>query len=215
MAKKKVEVEENVPEVRSEIVLRETATLMDADTLLRKPISELTEVDSLTAWSVLDLLEKEVIKARKEVLRQHLFTMAEKGEKNENGSFTYVPSGSTGKIMKQRNSGKVSLLGVDVLEEKLGKDLFSKTLIRRVLLTPVAYAELREFLAKTVGAPVSFLGALSEATISIADEAIETFAKIGLISKEVLAEIVKVEEDTWTLKVTKPKEVSGLLNKKE
>ena len=91
-------------------IMKESSAIIDAYTLLRAPIKELA-VDTLTtAWSILDLLEKKMIKSRKADLRVALMEQAEKlGTKNAKGSFVYEIPGTNAKITKQHKVGKVKI----------------------------------------------------------------------------------------------------------
>jgi hypothetical protein len=101
------------------IVLRESMALLKSEKLLRSDPESMTDEEALSAWSVLDLIDKEVIAARKEKLRQRLFHLAEsKGALTSKGHFEYQPPFSDGTIIKQKKSGKVKL-DKDLLLAKL------------------------------------------------------------------------------------------------
>lgn len=91
----------------SAIILSESRKIISATDTLRTPIEELTPSARVLAWQVLDLIEKNAIKGRKEQLRQALFDLADElGEENDHGSKKFEMEGAT--ITKVRKNGKVT-----------------------------------------------------------------------------------------------------------
>lgn len=106
-------------------VLRESQQIIDAETLLRTPVEELTQDAQLIAWSVLDSIEKGLVKKRKEDLRKSLMKVAELGKEDEKGSFVYEVAGTGGSVKKQK-SQKKDVFIVDKLKKLLKKKNISE-----------------------------------------------------------------------------------------
>lgn len=112
------------------IILRETIALLKSEKLLRTDPDAMTDEENLSAWSVLDLIEKSVIDVRKKEFHKKLFSLAEeKGALTSKGHYEYQPPFSDGIITKQRKSGKVKI-DTSLLLVKLAANGFD---IERVL----------------------------------------------------------------------------------
>lgn len=96
-----------MPEKRNDaaLVLSQSQAIIDAQDLLRTPVEELSPDGQVTAWSVLDLIEKELVGPRKEALRAKLLEMAGEGKDNGKGSKSVSVAGAT--VTKQARGGKV------------------------------------------------------------------------------------------------------------
>jgi hypothetical protein len=92
------------------IIVREATSLFKNETLLRTPVTELSDEEALFAWSCLDLIEKKVLAERKKELHSHLMKLVEEfGERTAEGHQNYSPEGSDGNIQLQCRRGKVAL----------------------------------------------------------------------------------------------------------
>lgn len=110
-------------EEQKSLVLKETETLMSSEMLLRTPPQKLSDQDCLFAWSVLDIIEKEMVAKRKSEFREHMLLLAEKkGKKTETGTINYEVG--DGKISKQFRKGKTAFDGIKLIQllEKRGFD---------------------------------------------------------------------------------------------
>lgn len=61
----------------TQLVLAQSQAIIDAEDLLRTPVKELTPEAGVTAWQILDLLEKKLVGPRKAELRETLLQLAE------------------------------------------------------------------------------------------------------------------------------------------
>lgn len=112
------------------MVLAQSAKIIDAHSLLKTPVSELTPDAQITAWSVLDMMEKALISPRKAELRLSLLDYAKtEGEANKNGSMS-VPLGG-GKVTAQKKGGKVEY-NITALQTLLKVKGIQATVIREV-----------------------------------------------------------------------------------
>jgi hypothetical protein len=175
---------------KPEIILKESQAIIDAETLLKTPVGELSDDVALTAWSVLDLFEKNLIKTRKGALRVLLLDRAETlGEENAKGSFVYKVPGTDGKVTKQKKRGKAKL-------DARAVELLINQKIDEGKLTSVAHEDVISY------DPV------------VDEDALGTLVAIGAISQQELAEVSSVSEPTFALVVKKPSEVTALLEEK-
>jgi hypothetical protein len=116
------------------IILRESIALLKSEKLLREDPEAMTDEENLSAWSVLDMIDKTVISARKEQLRQRLFYLAEnKGALTQKGHFEYQPPFSDGTITKQRKSGKVSIDLEAVAKELSAMGIDEEKFLKKVI----------------------------------------------------------------------------------
>jgi hypothetical protein len=91
-------------------IAKETTNLLKSEKLLRMPVEEMTDDEALAAWSVIDLIEKKLLKDRKGDLHDHLMELAEtKGVTTDKGHKVYTPESCDGSITKQKKSGKASI----------------------------------------------------------------------------------------------------------
>jgi len=197
------------------IILRESTAIMDAQSLFFYPVEELHDEDAVSAWSVLDVLEKELMKKRKEELRQSLFKRAEnKGTKNPKGSFV-LDLGDEGKFTKERRAGKTGILKEKFLERFAGdRDVEQIALSRRVELSELEcqwlFSTLQKFESSVAGRIAT---KIEQSEVSISDDRVETLVNTGVISLEELKEVTFEADPTWALRVGKPKVVKELLKK--
>lgn len=116
----------------SSIILSDSASLISSEDTLRTPIDQLTPENKSLAWQILDVIEKKVIKNRKEELKKALLDLAEEcGEENDNGSKIYELDGA--KIKKIRSKGKVDY-NIERLRNLLWvKELTGSGVLKRVV----------------------------------------------------------------------------------
>lgn len=170
------------------LVIRESQAIISADTLLRMDPAKMDTDTAVTAWSVLDLFEKELLSSRKLQLREVLLERAkDSGDENKNGS-RILKTSDGGKITRVRSSGKVTfdkekleaLLKKKIEDGKLNKTAISKVLVKK--------------------------------TDTVVDEkALEGLIVAGVITQKDLKSVSDVADDTYSLRVTKPKKVLALL----
>jgi len=198
-----------------EIILSESSAIVDARALFFAPVERMDNEDAVSAWSVLDVMEKELMKKRKEELRQSLFTRAEKeGSKNPKGSFV-LDLGDDGKFTKERRAGKTGILKDKFLERFQGdKDVEQLALSRRVELSELEcqwlVSKLQKFDSSVAGRITT---KIEQADVSISDDRVETLVNMGTISLDDLKEVTFEADPTWALRVGKPKVVKELLKK--
>jgi len=98
------------------LVIKETESLMDSELLLRASPQRLSDRDCLFVWTVLDIIEKELVAKRKLEFREHMLSLAEtKGKKSETGSKSYEVG--DGKITKQHRKGKTQFDGLKLMKK--------------------------------------------------------------------------------------------------
>lgn len=166
---------------KAEIVLRESAAIVDAHTLLQAPVEELDPDTQLTAYSVLSLFEKEVIGKRQAVLKASLLAIAKAtGTKNANGSFKAKMEDS-GWAEARARSGNV-----EVNESKLKELLAAKGIPEEEVFKSVT-------------------------TIVMSQEAVMALVTLGKISAEEFKAFTSVGETTYSLYVGKPDRVKKLI----
>ena len=92
-------------------IVKEATAIFKSETLLSAPVEEMTDAEALFAWSCLDLIEKKLLKNRKEELKFHLLDLVTKHGvvDPEKGHRNYTPPDSDGEIQKQCKRGKVNL----------------------------------------------------------------------------------------------------------
>jgi hypothetical protein len=162
------------------LILRETANLLKSEKLLKTPPEDMSDEEVLAAWSVLDLIDKEVVGARKDQLRKYLMELAEsKGSLTPKGHFEYQPPMSDGTITQQKKSGKTSL-DVKILKGLLVERNFD---IEKIMTKVVDEAKVEALVA---------LGEISPAEIKACSSiGAPTFALIVKKPSEVIALIPK------------------------
>jgi len=82
--------------------------VFDIRKLLKEDISKLTTEECVTFWSILDILEKKILKERKSALRVRLLALVEElGKKDKNG-YKVLKLGSLGAAVKNEvRAGKL------------------------------------------------------------------------------------------------------------
>lgn len=91
------------------VVLKESRKILDAKTVLFEDVAELGEEEVVLAWSVIDALEKNLIKDRKAELRDALLELAGScGVKSKKGHMEYAMAGLDAKVTAEKRSGKAS-----------------------------------------------------------------------------------------------------------
>lgn len=165
------------------LVLRESAAIVDAETLLQTPVAELDPETQLTAYSVLDLLQKKVIDARKDELKESLKEYAKaSGEENANGSFK-VAMADGGWAEARKSKGKLTVDEVRLAELLAEKGIPYDTVFKEVK------------------------------TVKMDESAVEALVTLGKLTVEDLKAISTVGEDTFAFYHGKPKAVVKLLPK--
>lgn len=166
------------------MILDQSRRIVDAETLLRTPVSELDGEALITAWSVLDLMSKELIKTRTEDLRDALLIEAEtRGKKGVTSGnmpkFTLKIGGGT--VTSTQMAGKVSY---DEVELKL---LLDELGINHAIVFK------------------------SQVVTVLDEDALEKLVVSGRISPDDVKRFATVAEPSRRLKVVKPAAVLALL----
>jgi len=172
----------------SSIVLKESQAIIDAETLLKTPVEELTDDAKLTAWSVLDLFKKEFLDSRHKEIGMSLKELAKKdGVENAKGSFKYTVPNTDGIIEARKKRGKVTI-------DECKLDLLMAKKLNQGLITQ------EDVVFKLVRV--------------VDEEAIERLVARGIVTPKELEEISSIGESTFSLYVTKPSAVTKLLRSK-
>jgi hypothetical protein len=189
---------------KNEIILRETAAIVDSVTLMKTPVKDLDDGQAVTAWAVLDVMEKEILGARKKEFRAHLMDVAaKKGSINSNGSFKYALPNSSATITKQRNRGKITIDKEKALET-LSEEALNVCCKYTLELTPQQFAQIKNNVSMSCLDGVSF---------RVDGEALEGAFKLGLITEGQLDEISTEGDPSYVFKMKKPAEVLALLER--
>lgn len=168
------------------LVLRESRNLIQPEDLLRTEVSELDDGAVVTAWSVLDLFEKEVLKKRMGELRDEMvIRVKSKGDESKTSSglpkHSYKSAGATVTVSDVKPRKKVN-------EEALKMLLLSKNLPSdKVLIEKVIY--------------------------EVNEKALDGLVAAGLVTEKELSDVVDYSGSTQRVVVKKSSEVTSLIRK--
>ena len=198
----------------TEIVIQNAKGLFGSSALLTLQPEELAPEEALVVWSLFDVLEKELVKKRKDTFRLHLLDLASMhGEKNDKGSFIYNPPHSDGKITAQRKKGRVSVDQGDaeclVDSKGLAGTLKSASLTGNLDM----FSRLTAILAVYEGEHEKddILSAIHALTFKVDEKRLEGAFAMGLITPEELKSISCEGAATYSLVVKKPSSVTQLV----
>ena len=170
------------------IVLAQSRQVISAQDLLRTPVEELDDSGKATAWSVLDLLSKKVIKGRTVELRDALLERAK--EVGEEG----VSAGKQPKFTAKMGGAKVTNTQI------AGKVTIDEAALKMVLAEK-GIPHGKVFVERTV--------------VELNEKALEGLIAAELLTDEDVEQFTSVAAPTHRLTVTKAKEVLALLPKGE
>jgi len=169
------------------LVLRESQNLIQPEDLLRTSVQSLDDGAVVTAWSVLDLFTKEVLKKRMEELKTELISRVEEtGDEatTSSGLPKHVAEIAGAKItssqVKQRRKVNEEALKMLLLEKRLPAG--------NVLKEKVVY--------------------------EVDEKALEGLVAAGFLSEEELSDVCDFSGTTHRLVVKKSKEVQNLIKSK-
>jgi hypothetical protein len=183
------------------------ARLFSTNAVMSIPPEQLNDEELITVWSMLDLVEKNLVDERKSELRDEMFKRAAKnGKKNEKGSFEWKLT--DGKITKQRTVKKGKAEPA-LVQAKLGEDAaIKKTLFTQLLLSCEEKESLIAILATSAHPSVSDLTEkLCSAPVVVNDKMFRALVDTGYIPKKDAASVMTEDKETWTLRVSKPSTV--------
>lgn len=186
------------------------AKLFETNIVMSVPPDQLTDDELITVWSMLDLLEKSLVKERKSELRDEMFSRAEKyGDVNEKGSFLWKLR--DGKITRQKTVKK-GYAEPALVRANLGTDpVVKKTLRTQWTLKAEDKEALVAILATSDHLESSrLIDSLNSAPVSVDDGMFQSLVKSQYISSEIAAAVMTKDTVTWTLKVTQPSTVEPL-----
>lgn len=193
------------------LVLRETAAIVDAHTLLKLPVADMPVEDVTLAWSVLDIFEKELVGPRKEEFRQRMFALIEESgvcDNPEKSPSKYIALKELGaKITKSHKAGKVVVNSDAAIQMLEGKPAASELIIRTTLsFTPSQFEALQK-------SNFDLDSVLATKRVSVDTGALEAAVSANLLSLRDLKEVTSVGEPSYALLVKKPKVVQELLER--
>lgn len=198
----------------ADLILRSAGGLFGANELITIQPEALDPGDALLVWSLFDALEKELIKKRKDVFRDHLLALAkDKGEKNAKGSFIYNPPRSDGRITAQCRKGKASLVPDKTQELLLEKGLFTQLTTGTLKLPSEAFGRIREALAQYEGSVEveDLIEVIDEMSFSVDEKKLEGAFALDLLTPEDLKSISCEGASTYALTVKKPSVITEMV----
>lgn len=209
------------------LILRDSAKIIDTSLLLNAPIEELTDEDSIVAWSMLDVFEKEVFKSRKGALRDRLFAVAEtQGEKNKNGSYKFQDEDTGATVTKEHRSGKTVVHVDKVWEMFKENDAIASQIFRYALMLTPNELEMLELIIQHGQLPADMAEAEEfeemredllttvqdvDSTPELDEGAFLALVKTKAIKMKHFKQVTSVGKPSWALKVVKPTAVLELL----
>lgn len=112
---------------KTELVLRDGQSIIDAETLLQTPLDQLDDETIMLGWSIIDAIEKSLFKDRKAGMRLALIDAA--AEHGTKGSKSTVYELGGGVVTVQHKRGKVTYDLAKLRELCDEKDIDFKTLV--------------------------------------------------------------------------------------
>lgn len=116
------------------IVLSQSRAMLSSADLLVTPPDQLTDQEAVIAWSVLDHFEKEMLKKRRDALRDRLLDLAKAKGKLTGKSYVYAQDGIDGSVSCQMRSGVISydIEGLRALENRIDTPLVTEVVTYKV-----------------------------------------------------------------------------------
>ncbi len=188
--------------------------LISSEEVLVKPARSMERAELIEVWSLLDIMEKNLIKDRKGELRDEMLNRAENhGEINEKGSF--VLELEDGKITRQKRQGKTSIEAALVFAKLGTNPAVLKHVIRnRVVLTEEQLLLLRDLVSDSDSEQKeSLMDALDDPKVDINTEAFNGLVAAGVLSEKDVDAVSQEGKITWALTVAKPKTMKPLIAK--
>lgn len=207
------------------MVLRESTALVSSEVLLRTPVKVLPPDVQCTVWSVLDVIDKKVIDARKKELREALLEYAEEhGTVDKQSLKVKFPDGAV--VARQRQAGRVEIDPDKVFKLSKKVPQLKNALVRVVEFSESQLSEMRQ-LIRALGTVPRIPKSIQDLVARMAgtlDEFNSTKLQVnpevfeGLIAGQILdasqvKDVTEVKPDIIKLKVTKSKAVKELEKK--
>jgi predicted membrane-bound dolichyl-phosphate-mannose-protein mannosyltransferase len=167
----------------SEIVVR--AKQLDPEIIFFKPIEEMTELEKVLVWVVLDRIEKDMTEARKKKLRTYLMESAESGGTlTKKGHYEIKYEELDVKVTKQKRKGS-AVPNAEALEAYIEAHPEHPQLKNIIEYKPVVR---EDFLSSCI--------------------------TLGLIPEEDMKTLIDVSPDGWSLRVTIPDELKRITSRR-
>lgn len=184
--------------------------LLETKTLFATPVEHLSKEAALEVYTSLDVLEKRILKARKDEIKKYYMdeVLPKEGTVDKKGS--YVLELEDGSLKKQRKQGKTEV------EPKLAFDKFKDNDIVRntcfkfsIELTPEQIKRVYELLKVSDS---ELLSALENADVKVNEKAFDGLLKAGIINQEEANEVSIPGDISWSFTTKKPKSIKKFEN---
>jgi hypothetical protein len=181
--------------------------LFDNSAVLSTPAPQLDDDELIMVWSMLDIMEKSLVKERKGELRDEMLKRAERdGKKDEKGSFVWALE--DGKITKQKRQGSGKVEPALVMAKLGSNPVVAKSCLRETITLSFSdYALLKEILK---GEDEELRDHVENSATSVDVKAFEGLIAAGLVTPEEADSVTSDGSVTWALTVSKPKSLKPL-----